>query len=322
MLIHRIDKVRPALLRDSSKIYYPLKKIFTRDQLLGVTSRYTTDAVQDFEKFQNNNYLEGLLLQSVSFFGIKVPDEILELGCGAGNLTIPLLRNTAANIFATDISRQQLKILSSLLNSNHSQDRVRLIQLDNSTEFFENETFDLIVGSAIAHHLIDPLVLIRLSLQWLRVDGSLLLFEPVLSGSLIVREAILEILNSVSADLPSEVFNFLDGIALDIAARSDSLTKLSHEQRRKLDDKSFVDVNLIKQKFNNVAVRVMPILDHSSKRVLSQHVENILKYYLLWEKFDLLPQKFWKILEAYDERFSTSIDSPVIEGAIHIKKLS
>ena len=45
MLIHRIDKVRPALLRDSSKIYYPLKKIFTRDQLLGVTSRYTTDAV-------------------------------------------------------------------------------------------------------------------------------------------------------------------------------------------------------------------------------------------------------------------------------------
>ena len=232
------------------------------------------------------------------------------------------MRNTSANIFATDISRQQLKILSSLLDSNHSQDRVRLIQLDNSTEFFENETFDLIVGPAIAHHLIDPLVLIRLSLQWLRVDGSLLLFEPVLSGSLIVREAILEILNSVSADLPLEVFNFLDGIALEFAARSDSLTKLSHEQRRKLDDKSFVDVNLIKQKFNNVAVRVMPILDHSSNRVLSQHVENILKYYLLWEKFDLLPQKFWKILEAYDERFSDSIDSPVIEGAVYIKKLS
>lgn len=197
-----------------------------------------------------------------------------------------------------------------------------MIQLDRSQDFFENSSFELIVGSAIAHHLIDPLVLIDLSLRWLRVDGSILLFEPVLSGSLIVREAILEVLNSVSRDLPSEEVEFLAGIAVDIAARTDDLIELTYSQWNKLDDKSFVDINLVKQKFTNVEVTVMPILDHNSNRVLSQHVENILKYYLLWEKLELLPESFWEILKRYDSLFSTSDSSPVIEGAIHIKRLS
>ena len=322
MWIYKLDKVGSNLLRDSLLIYYPIKKLFTRDSLKGVSARYTTHAVLDFEKFQNKDYLNDLFLRSRNYFSISIPDQILELGCGAGNLTIPLLKNTEANIFATDISRQQLKILAGVLDSGKLSHRVHLIQVDSSQDFFENSSFGLIVGSAIAHHLIDPLVLIDLSLRWLRVDGSLLLFEPVLSGSLIVRQAILEVLNLVSQDLPPEVVEFLAGIAVDIAARSDDLTELSSSQRSKLDDKSFVDINLVKQKFTNVEVDVMPILDHASNRVLSQHIENILKYYLLWEKLELLPESFWEILKRYDSLFSTSDSSPVIEGAIHIKRVS
>lgn len=322
MWIYTLDKVRSKLLRDALSIYYPINKLFTRDSLKGVSARYTTQAVLDFEKFQNNDYLNNLFIQSRNYFAIPIPDQILELGCGAGNLTIPLLKNTSATIFATDISRQQLSILGGLLDSGKFSHRVHLIQLDSSQDFFENSSFDLIVGSAIAHHLIDPLVLIDLSLRWLRVNGSLLFFEPILSGSLIVRKAILEVLNLVSTDLPREVVKFLGGIAVDIAARSDDLTELSYSQRSKLDDKSFVDIDLIKQKFTNVVVAVMPILDHTSNRVLSQHIENILKYYLLWEKFELLPESFWNILKRYDPLFSTSDSSPVIEGAIYIKRVS
>ena len=129
-------------------------------------------------------------------------------------------------------------------------------------------------------------------------------------------------LNSVSRDLPPEVVEFLAGIAVDIAARSDDLTELSFSLRSKLDDKSFVDISLVKQKFTNIVVTVMLILDHTSNRVLSQHIENILKFYLLWEKFELLPESFWEILKRYDSLFSTSDSSAVIEGAIHIKRVS
>ena len=320
--VYKIPGIKPYLLKDTNCIYFPVKNLLTRDKYSGVSERYRSQALLDFEKYQNNTFYGDLFLKAKTQFKISIPKVTLELGCGAGNLTLPFLQNSKSKILATDISREQLEILSSLLENLKLSDRGNIIQIDNSIKFFKEHSFELIIGAAIAHHIVDPIKLFEIAIKSLKVNGSLLLFEPILSGSLIVREAIMEILSKLEPSLPQNVSNFLNEIAIDIRDRSDEFTVLSLDQRKQLDDKSFVNTELIRKNFNGISVEVMPILDHSMGFTVSQHIKNILSMYLGWNEFFKLPQDFWQILNHFDKYFDTSQESPVIEGAIHIKRLS
>jgi SAM-dependent methyltransferase len=320
--VYKVPGIKPYLLKDVNGIYFPMKNLLTRDKYSGVSERYRSQALLDFEKYQYNTVYRDLFLKAKSHFQFSIPKVTLELGCGAGNLTLPFLQNSNQKILATDISREQLEILSIVIENLNLSNRVNLIQIDNSKFFFKEYSFELIIGAAIAHHLIDPITLFELAIKGLKVNGSLLLFEPILSGSLIVREAIIEIVSKLENSLPHDVLIFLNDIAIDIRERSDEFSTKSLDQRKQLDDKSFVDIDLIRKNFSNISIEVMPILDHSLGSTVSQHIKNILSMYLGWSEFSKLPQDFWQILNNFDIHFDTSQESPVIEGAIHVKRLS
>ena len=73
--------------------------------------------------------------------------KVLEIGCGTGLFTRKFYAATHANIIAIDISDELLKEAQKLLPRVH-------FQLDNAMQLsFNDNTFDVVYGSSVLHHL-------------------------------------------------------------------------------------------------------------------------------------------------------------------------
>ena len=111
--------------------------------------------------------------------------KILELGCGFGNATFPLLKIFPnAHVVASELSTSMLYALKRKLGE--TTDRCLLLQLDAEDLDFKPETFDLIVGAAILHHLFHPEFLIEKIAKVLKPGGCAIFFEPFENGYSII----------------------------------------------------------------------------------------------------------------------------------------
>jgi ubiquinone/menaquinone biosynthesis C-methylase UbiE len=78
---------------------------------------------------------------------IKQGDKVLEIGCGTGLFTEKVFNETKAEIIATDLSEDLLEVArkKGLPITFKAEDAMRLS--------FDNESFDVVFGSSILHHL-------------------------------------------------------------------------------------------------------------------------------------------------------------------------
>jgi SAM-dependent methyltransferase len=78
---------------------------------------------------------------------IKQGDKVLEIGCGTGLFTEKVLNQTKAEITATDLSEDLLEVArkKDLPITFKAEDAMNLS--------FKNESFDVVFGSSILHHL-------------------------------------------------------------------------------------------------------------------------------------------------------------------------
>ena len=93
---------------------------------------------------------------------------------------IPLLdRFPDAFVVATDISLQLLAILRDHLEAHPTyRGRYALVCMDASNDLYASGQFDLAVGAAILHHIIEPAKVIRACASALHPGGIALFFEP------------------------------------------------------------------------------------------------------------------------------------------------
>ena len=115
-------------------------------------------------KFPNYDDLEdfaSLLDKSRrSIFVKKLDDEIpmgsniLEAGCGTGQLSIALSRY-ARQIYGIDISKGSLIEAKQFINSNDIKS-VHLFRMNIFKLFFEENTFDVIISNGVLHHTYNP----------------------------------------------------------------------------------------------------------------------------------------------------------------------
>lgn len=319
----KIPGFTQTFIQDSQGVFFPSRRRWIRGVSRGVSRRYKQDAEMDYQKYSGNESLYcGLLARLASKFALSLPDRILEVGAGAGSLTFPLLEASDSTVYATDISANQLWILNRQARIRDLDSMLVPIQIDNRTKYLADNEFDLIIGAAIAHHVVNPIAFIELLGRALKPAGRIVLFEPIASGQLIIRDALLEIDQEVGSLLPVEVKRFFSDLVLDIEARTPSLSRLSNWQKNRLDDKSFVDLELTRTTLPSWSVQVMPVLDPKPEEdgVASQHVANMLRSYLLWDETSGLPTKMWEILRDYDIRFKDSVNDAVIEGAVILEK--
>ncbi len=107
--------------------------------------------------------------------GINKSDKILEVGCGMGKFTLPMIKK-GYNVTGLDISPNLLELLQSY---NTEQLPVALIEadiLDISSEY--DEQFDHVIGFFTLHHFLQLEDYIAAMSRLVKPTGSIVFLEP------------------------------------------------------------------------------------------------------------------------------------------------
>jgi ubiquinone/menaquinone biosynthesis C-methylase UbiE len=143
------------------KFFKDIPDLFLEDgnSLTKIQSDFYNDV-----KFPNYDNVEdfGSLLDKSrrNIFVKKLDDEIpmgsniLEAGCGTGQLSIALSRY-ARQIYGIDLSKGSLIEAKQFINSNDIKS-VHLFRMNIFKLFFEENTFDVIISNGVLHHTYNP----------------------------------------------------------------------------------------------------------------------------------------------------------------------
>lgn len=194
------------------------------DSAIGVMEQFLGQAEKYHQAYTSHSYWAGVLGTALTRIG-RTQDflSILDVGSGSGNSVIPLLaRFPEARIVASDISPQLLSFLRDYVQQNGSADRLSLVCMDAGKDFYVPETFDLVVGAAILHHIYHPEEMIKAVLKAIKPGGFAIFFEPFEDGNAMLRLAYHQILSSPrAASLDPGARNLLLRMLEDYSARMD-----------------------------------------------------------------------------------------------------
>ena len=139
------------------------------------------------EKINLTDYYQGLLAEAFQTAGLDPVGEleltILEIGCGFGSATFPLMRlMPQAKLIASEFSAAMLAELKAKLLQRDMLSRCVLMQLNAEEMQFKKDSFDMIVGAAILHHLFEPEKVLAGCARLLKPGGLAFFFEPFEHG--------------------------------------------------------------------------------------------------------------------------------------------
>jgi SAM-dependent methyltransferase len=154
----------------------------------GVDSVFLEDAEAYYAKYQSFDYWRTLIRNVAELARLGDVRLIAEFGCGFGNSTLPLLELfPQARVVASDISPNLLAILNRLLVARGLRERCVPVAVDALKPFMRPGSADLVIGSAILHHLTDPDAFLRMAMAALRPGGVAIFFEPLEGGYAVLR---------------------------------------------------------------------------------------------------------------------------------------
>ena len=295
---------------------YSFEPAFDPTQTAGVTNQFLEEAAVYHRKY--TEHARWRLLLSQALFRAEVQENrnlsVLDVGSGSGNTVLPLLKLLpGSKLIATDISPQLLAILRDQINQS-DRNRLRLIATDAGQRNFSACTFDLIVGAAILHHIIDPSHTLGACCHSLKENGRAIFFEPFEEGYLLLRllyEQLLE--HRMELQLTDEVVKVLQAIILDVQVRTGSDKSAPIYQQ--IDDKwSFTRTYFEQQKskYGYSKLEIYP-LDVSTSRFSAQ-----LKTHLrlcLNAGEDALKPPAWEFVEAFERKMSSEFYSELLMEA-------
>ncbi|HSC75764.1 MAG TPA: methyltransferase domain-containing protein, partial [Pseudomonadales bacterium] len=108
------------------------------------------------------------------------PGDVLEIGCGSGLFTVPLLRMGCKSVHASDISQVFLQKTQAQCPD------ATLWRCDANQLPFTDNSFDQIVGHSVLHHFLHYEAMLARCFRMLRPGGSMIVFEPVLQGKVLI----------------------------------------------------------------------------------------------------------------------------------------
>jgi SAM-dependent methyltransferase len=189
----------------------------------GVTSQFLEHAADYAERYGNVDHFRVMLDDALARLDPPLhPAIVLDIGSGAGNSVLPLLdRDADAFVVATDISPKLLAILRGHLEREpRYAGRYALVCVDACRARYRPQAFDLAVGAAILHHLIEPAAVVEACGRALTPAGAAVFFEPFELGHAVLNVAYADLLAEAARcgdDAPG--FAMLRRLAGDYAAR-------------------------------------------------------------------------------------------------------
>lgn len=135
-----------------------MKKTFYRD---GETQKLDWTTVSNYARTLKR--LQPLL-------NLKMNDIILDVGCGAGHLAIPLLKYSA-NIIGVDISRDNI------YHTKNLSENLEIVIADTERLPFRNASFTKVFSFGVLEHLPNPQVALKEIRRCLRYGGELSMLQ-------------------------------------------------------------------------------------------------------------------------------------------------
>jgi SAM-dependent methyltransferase len=195
-------------------------------QKKGVTDQFLAHAETYDDRYFKSPYWRYLVERGLTFAKINRASvtRVLDIGSGSGNTVLPALEYlTNAAVIASDISPQLLKILfRHLSRSEHARRDVGLYCFDLHKDVFEPESFDLVIGGAVLHHMVDPNAALKNAARWLRPGGQIILYEPFDYGAhifAVLFQLMVDLLNDSSDPNDQQCVNTFRAFRQDIEAR-------------------------------------------------------------------------------------------------------
>lgn len=291
----------------------------------GVTEQFLESAETYHTLYYNNEYWKYLVGRGLDLACVDRSSSlrVLDIGSGSGNSVFAaadLLPNSV--IVASDISPQLLQILGSIQESIPSlKNRIEAYCFDLHKEFFADSTFDLVVGGAILHHMLDPQAALRNVAQCLRPSGKILMYEPLEIGGHIMAAIYLILIAELELerDVNPKLLSFFEAMCQDYEARF-GVPRVKPWTRR-LDDKWLFHPSYLREVAKNIGLTFELICPMSDD--LEKMFQNAVRGTLNVAGLGAVPtpQKLWEILESFDAGVSTDLKrrlSP--EGIIILAK--
>lgn len=141
--------------------------------------------------FSERSFFVGNILERfAAFAGLQKDQKVLEIGCGAGRYSIPLIK-AGYRLTGIDISERMLKKFREDAARMDLKD-FELICTDLDQFQCPPEQFDLIVGFNVLHHLYDVEDHLRKLLPCLKTGGKAVFLEPYAGNPLHAVDTVLD----------------------------------------------------------------------------------------------------------------------------------
>jgi ubiquinone/menaquinone biosynthesis C-methylase UbiE len=287
-----------------------------------IHEQFTKNADSYSKIYTNYDYFEWLIKNCLEKINIRkdVPIKILDIGSGSGNTIIPLIKIfPRLDIIGSDLSLELLYKLKQNIDEQEIKSKIVLLQLNAEKLNFSNNSFDLVVGGAILHHLFHPEKTIEGCLNILKNDGHAFFFEPFEEGNMILCYIYEMILNDKKCELDRRTEIFLQSMINDYKIRKGS--DKEKEIFSKIDDKWLFTKTYFYELSDRLGFSkcvIYPI--HESIHQFEKQTLTNLRF------IDPHPEKLlsastWDKIRSFDEYFSEEFKKElIIEGCVIFKK--
>jgi ubiquinone/menaquinone biosynthesis C-methylase UbiE len=137
--------------------------------------RFSSD--NDRTPYRHTGFKSVIFNRMLASMGDIEGKKIVEIGCGEGWLT-RILAKKKADVYSFDISDEAIDKVQSMLKQEGLSDRVTLERMAAEDLSYPSDTFDLVVGNAILHHL-DLELSAKEIWRVLKVGGKGYFMEPL-----------------------------------------------------------------------------------------------------------------------------------------------
>lgn len=292
---------------------------------LGITEQFLGDAEIYASRYGNTPHFTKLFEQACVVANVTPAPglTVLDIGTGAGTNTIKpcLTLFEDCRIVATDLSPDLLRMLQHYVIEERLEERVLCVCTDAMNNFFKPARFDIVVGAAILHHLLDPRCALAAAYRALKPGGIAFFFEPF-EGVAIIRiafELILERAAHEDVPLDPAASKLLSAVIVDFATRAGADKSAPHF--RYMDDKWLFTRDWLASASKDVGFSELTIVPHASHETLFQDYTAGLLRLGAGLDHHTLPQWAWETLALFDRGFSSEMKRDLLlEGTIVLRK--
>jgi ubiquinone/menaquinone biosynthesis C-methylase UbiE len=276
-------------------------------------------------RYQNVSHHEAVLRAAFEKMGwVKrylEPLIILDIGSGAGNTVISLLNILPhAQVIASDLSLELLLILNKSLSNSPFASRVTYLQLNAEDLQFRAGSVDLVVGSAILHHLFAPEKTLQGCAGILRAGGCAMFFEPFEPGNMYLRVIWERILQDPRAEeIGPDVRGFVRALINEYEARKGrdkSAPRFAQMEDKWLFTRQYFEEHRKVAGFSNLMIYSLI----SPERLFEVKTEVCLKLGIGKDRTGF-PEWAWRLVREYEQYFTLDGRADLlIEGGIILQK--